>query len=61
MIGGWLSVTVTVNEQVLVKPAPSVAFHTTVLLPFGKAEPLVKPLVFTTVGGVQLSVAVGVV
>ena len=63
MVGNCTSVTVTVNEQVLVKPAPSVAFHTTVFVPFGKAELLANPLVFTTVGGgtMQLSVAVGVV
>ena len=51
-----------VNEQVLVSPAPSVAFHTTVLVPFGKFEPEDKPLVLNDVGGgVQLSDAVGAV
>ena len=62
MEGGATSVTVTANEQVLVRPAPSVARHTTVFVPFGKFEPEAKPLVFTTVGGgVLLSAAVGVV
>ena len=59
--GNCTSVTVTVKEQFFVKPAPSVAFHTTVFVPLGKAEPETKPLVFITVGGgEQLSEAVGV-
>ena len=62
MLGNCASVTVMVKEQVFVRPTASVAFHTTVFVPFGKVEPLAKPLAFTTVGGgMQLSEAVGVV
>ena len=63
IVGATLSVTVTVKEQVLVLPAPSVAFHTTMLLPLGKLEPLARPLIRVTAGAglEQLSVAVGVV
>ena len=61
-MGGCASVTVTVKVQLLVKPTPSVARHTTVFVPFGKAEPLGKPPVRSTVGGgAQLSKAVGAV
>lgn len=41
IVGSTLSATVTVNEQVLVRPAPSVAFHTTVWTLSGK--PSQKP------------------
>jgi hypothetical protein len=61
MIGGWLSVTVTVNEHVFVKVAASVAFQTTTFVPFGKVEPEAKPLVHRTEPPVQLSVKVGLV
>jgi DNA-binding transcriptional regulator of glucitol operon len=58
--GFSLSVTVTVNEQDAELLEASVAVKTTVFVPFGKAEPLAKPLVRVTVA-LQLSVAVGVV
>ena len=38
--GGWLSITVTVNEQVDVLPLPSVAVAMTVVVPRGKTVPL---------------------
>ena len=37
--GGWVSTTVTVNEQLAVFPEASVAVQTTVVVPFGKLEP----------------------
>jgi len=58
--GGWLSVTVMLNVQVEERPAPSMARHTTVVVPGAKAEPLAGPPMRVTVGaGAQLSVAVG--
>lgn len=61
MTGGWLSVTVTVKVQRRVRPAASVAWNTTLLVPTGKAEPLGRPLTRTAVPlvGAQLSVNVG--
>jgi hypothetical protein len=55
--GGSVSLTVTVNEQDAVFPAPSVAVAVTVVTPFGKLEPDAGE--DTTVGVGQLSVAVG--
>ena len=57
MLGGVLSTTVTVKEQVALLPPASVVIHDTVLLPKGKAEPLGKPL-RSVVVVVQLSVTV---
>jgi len=45
-----------VQSEVL--PAASVARNATLFTPFGKAEPLLKPLIFTTEPPVQLSVNV---
>ena len=39
MTGGCVSLTVTVNVQLAVKPAASVAEHVTVVTPFRKPEP----------------------
>jgi hypothetical protein len=39
IVGNSLSFTVTVNEQVLVLPLPSVTVHTTVVVPLGKIAP----------------------
>ena len=66
MVGAWLSLTVTVKEQVAVLDvgvAASAAFHTTVVCPFGKTEPLAvfDALCSATVVVPQLSVAVGFV
>ena len=50
-VGGWLSATVTVKVQsVELFPLASVTWQVTVLVPFGKVEPL---------GGVQLAVEPG--
>ena len=66
MLGSWLSFTVMVKEQVAVLGvgvAASAAFHTTVVCPFGKTEPLavLDALCSVTVVVPQLSVAVGLV
>jgi hypothetical protein len=42
--GGWASVTLTVNEQVLVPP-PAVTEKVFAVTPTGKADPLAKPSV----------------
>jgi hypothetical protein len=54
-----VSLTVTVNEQLLVLPDASVAVQVTVVVPFAKAVP--DAGVHTTVAVEQLSEAVGVV
>ena len=60
MEGSSRSFTVTRNVHVFVRPASSIAFHTTLLTPLGNAEPLAGPLWIVTVGeAVQLSDAVG--
>ena len=58
-VGGCVSLTVTVNEQVAVLPDPSVAVQVTVVVPFGKGDPLLG--IHATVAPEQLSFAVGVV
>ena len=61
MPGSWASVTLTVNEQVEERFAPSMARHTQVVTPAGNVEPDNGPLTRTSAGaGAQLSVAVGV-
>ena len=60
MVGACVSFTVTRKVQVLVRLAPSIAFHVTVVWPIGNAEPLAKPLTIITEPSVQLSVNVGV-
>ena len=70
MLGAWVSFTVTRKVQVLLKPAPSVAFQITVVRPFGKVETLLGPLGVGEVPPLthrgwpadraQLSVAIGV-
>ena len=55
---GLLSLTVTVNVQVDLLPAASVAVEVTVVMPIGKAEP--EGGLETTVTPGQLSVAVTV-
>jgi hypothetical protein len=57
MEGFSTSITVTVNEQVEVFPAPSVAVHVTVVTPTAKVEPEAGEQT-TPGGGGQLSVAV---
>ena len=58
MVGFWVSLTVTVNEQLLELPAASVAVTVTVVVPLGKTEP--DGGLLTMVTSEQLSVAVGV-
>jgi hypothetical protein len=58
MIGFSVSLTVTVNVQLAVLPAASVAVLVTVVVPFGKTEP--DGGLLTMVTSEQLSVAVGV-
>ena len=61
IVGGVASVTVTAKEQVLLRPAPSIARQTTLVAPRENVEPLVGPLMRTTVTAPgQLSTAVGV-
>ena len=58
MLGAWLSVTVTVNEQEFVFPEASVAVKVFVVTPLGKDEPDAKPA-FCAVLKEQLSEADG--
>jgi len=55
--GGSVSTTVTVNKQVLVFPAASVAVHVTVVVPTGKKLPDAGE--HTAVAPGQLSLIVG--
>ena len=55
--GGWVSVTVTVNEQLPEAPPASVAVQVTVVAPTGKKEPEAGLHVGAPPG--QLSVTVG--
>ena len=50
IIGGSVSLTVTLKEQLAVLPLASVATQFTVVLPLGKVDPL---------GGAQLTLAPG--
>jgi hypothetical protein len=58
MAGGWVSLTVTTNEQVPGFPAASLAEQLTVVVPFGKGEPEGGLQVGATL--LQLSLAVAV-
>lgn len=58
--GAWLSITVTVKEQVEVFPAASVALKVFVVVPIGKEAPLAAPTVCETVVPAQLSAPTGV-
>ncbi len=60
MTGDCRSLMVTVNWQVVVLPAASVARKTFVVVPTGKVEPLDRPDIWTEVAPGQLSVAAGV-
>ena len=55
MVGFWLSVTVTENEQELVLPFRSVAVLVTIVVPIGKVLPLGGTV--TTLAEPQLSEA----
>ena len=39
MVGAWVSLTVTVNEQLAELPDPSLTVQFTVVTPFGNVEP----------------------
>jgi hypothetical protein len=56
MVGFWVSLTVTVNEQLAVLPEASVAVQVTVLVPFANVEPLAGEQLLVVPG--QLSVGV---
>jgi hypothetical protein len=58
--GAWVSLTVTVNEQLAGLPATSLTEQFTVVVPFGKLEPLAGVQV-TVPTPEQLSLATGVV
>lgn len=49
IVGACVSFTLTVNEQVDVLPASSVAVYVLVVVPTGNAEPLGKPAVCVSV------------
>ena len=55
MVGNCVSFTVTVKVQRFVRPAASVACQTTEVVPFGKAVPLVPPLMWSMPAPPQLS------
>jgi hypothetical protein len=60
MIGAWLSITVTVNEQDAVLPLASVTVNVLVVVPTGKLEPEAKPAFCAVVWPGQLSCPTGV-
>jgi hypothetical protein len=60
MVGGCVSLTVTVNEHAPVLPESSVAVQVTVVVPLTNAEPDAGVQVTAPTPG-QLSLAVGVV
>ena len=51
--------TVTLKEQVAVRPAPSVTLKVLVVVPVGKVDPLANPAIRTVVAPGQLSVPTG--
>ena len=59
MTGAWLSVTVTIKEQLPVLPDASVAEKVFVVTPTGKVAPLAAPAVCVVEAPGQLSVPVG--
>lgn len=61
MLGGVMSTTVTVKEQVAVLPPASVTRNVLVVMPSKNAPPDPKPDVCVVVGLAQLSVPTGVV
>ena len=56
-MGRVTSLTVTVKEQVLERPAPSVARYVMVVIPTGKVDPEARPPINVMEGAEQLSVA----
>jgi hypothetical protein len=59
--GNWLSITVTVNEQVAVFPPASEATNVTTVTPIGNADPFGNPVVWLITKPGQLSIAVGAI
>jgi hypothetical protein len=59
--GGWLSLTVTVNEHNTLFPLASVAEYTMLVVPIGKTEPLGNPDTWVTIKPGQFSVAIGAI
>jgi hypothetical protein len=57
--GGVVSFTVTVNEQLAERPAPSVTVQLTVVVPFGNAVPDAGVHTVAPAGSGQLSATVG--
>jgi hypothetical protein len=57
-VGGSVSLTVTVTEQVLVLPLASVAVQFTVVTPLAKVEPLEGAQLMLAPGQLSLAVAV---
>ena len=58
-IGGCISMTVTLNWQLVLFPEASVATYVCVVVPIGKNAPVARPAVRITTGDEQLSVATG--
>ena len=56
-VGGSVSLTVTVKEQLAVLPLVSVAVQVTVVAPFGKLEPLAGAQLMLAPGQLSLTVA----
>lgn len=61
IVGGSLSLTVTVNEQEDLFPLASITTKVLVVVPTGKVEPLGRPAVCVVVAPAQLSVPTGAV
>jgi hypothetical protein len=61
IVGFCVSLTVTVNMQLAINPAPSVTVHVTVVVPFGNIEPVAGEHTTAPGGSGQLSLPVGVV
>ena len=59
MVGGWLSTTVTVKEQLAVAALAAVTVKVLVVTPTGKLAPEAKPAVCAVVAPGQLSVPDG--
>jgi hypothetical protein len=56
-VGGSVSLTVTVNEQVAVLPLASVAVQSTVVVPFGNVAPLAGTQARLAPGQLSLALA----
>ena len=61
IVGGWLSTTVTVNEQMAACPLAAFTLKVFVVVPTGKLAPEGKPTVCEVEAPGQLSVPTGVI